>query len=91
MLPLAFAVSMATWLGTRITHAIPHAQDQDVIWVYEAAICASAGDPNDCRPLDRHRAPTFGSREACAAYLNADLGQAGDPRRMGSCLRFREA
>ena len=91
VLPLAFAVSMATWLGTRINHTIPHAEDQQVVWVYETAICASAGDPNECQLLDRYRAPTFVSRDACAAYLNEDLARARDLRRMGSCLRFREA
>jgi hypothetical protein len=91
VLPLAFAASMAAWLGTRISHAIPQTQDQQVVWVYEVAICASPGDPSDCRLLDRDRAPTFGSRDACATFLNADLARAGDPRRMGSCLHFREA
>ena len=90
-LPLVFAVSMATWLVTSMSHRVPTVGDQGVVWVYEVARCAAPGDASDCQRIDPERAPFFESRDACAAYLHADLGRAGDPRRMGSCLRQREA
>ena len=91
VLPLAFAVSMATWLATAVSHRTPQRQDDGVVWVYVSALCASPGDASDCQPNGPAAIRTFGTREACAAYLDADLRRAGNPRLMGSCLRQREA
>ena len=90
-LPLAFAVSTATWLASSVT---PHARitaDQGVVWEYEVAMCARAGDASDCRPVEGVSIPVFADRDTCAAYLQADLARAGNPNRRGSCLRRREA
>jgi hypothetical protein len=90
VLPLAFAVSMATWLATAVSHRIPH-QDDGVVWVYVSALCASPGDSRDCQWNGQATIRNFRTRDACAAYLDADLSRAGNPRLMGSCLRQREA
>lgn len=90
-LPVAFALSMATWLATAVSHRVPDRPDDGVVWIYISALCAAAGDPSDCRPTGPSTIRTFDSRDACAAYLDAELSQAANPRLMGSCLRKLEA
>jgi hypothetical protein len=90
-LPLAFALSMTTWLATAVVHRVPHHPDDGLVWIYVSALCAVAGDPSDCRPTGQSTIRTFDDRDACVAHLNAELSTAGDPRLMGSCLRRPEA
>ncbi len=90
-LPVAFAVSMAVWLATAVSHRAPHNQDRGVVWVYVSALCAAPGIPSDCRRTEPASIRAFDNREDCAAHLNAALSSAGDPRLMGSCLRRQEA
>jgi hypothetical protein len=90
-LPVAFAVSMATWLATSVSPHVPHSEDRGMVWVYVSALCAEPGNPSDCRPHDGGSIRVFGKREDCANYLNADLARAANPRYMGSCLRQHEA
>ncbi len=89
--PLAFAVPMTIWLASAVSHRVPSSQDLGMVWVYVSALCATPGDPNDCRPTGQASIRVFDSREDCAAHLNADLNRAGNPRLMGSCLRRQEA
>lgn len=90
-LPVAFAVSMAAWLGSAVSHRVPHNQDRGMVWVYVSAVCAAPGNPSDCRRTGQNFIRVFDTREDCAAHLNADLSTAGNPRLMGSCLRQQEA
>ena len=90
-LPLAFAFSMTTWLASAVSHQVPHSQDRGVVWIYVSALCAAPGDPRDCQPTGQAFLRVFDNREDCAAHLDADLGSAGNPRLMGSCLRQQGA
>ncbi len=90
-LPLAGAVSMATWLASETQHPPTPVVKPGIVWVYVSELCATAGDSRDCHPMVPDRNRTFTNRDACAAYLEADLSRAGNPRLMGSCLREPES
>ncbi len=90
-LPLAFGVSMATWLVHAAPTVGPHNEGRGIVWVYVGAMCAEAGNPGDCRPNDGSSIRVFNTRDDCAAHLNADLARAANPHYMGSCMRQHEA
>ena len=90
-LPVAFAVSMATWLANTVSPHVPHNEGRGMVWVYASAVCAEPGNPSNCRPNDGASIRVFETREDCAGYLDADLARAANPRQMGSCIRQHEA
>lgn len=61
------------------------------VWVYFAALCATAGDPTQCDIVKVPVRPHFASAEACSAHRDADLAEKANPRLMGSCLRQFES
>ena len=90
-LPLAFALSMTTWLATAVSHRVPEPPNDGIVWIYHSALCVNPGDSSDCRSTGPSTIRTFASREACGAYLDDDLRREANPRLMGSCLGRLEA
>ena len=90
-LPLAFAISSATWLANAAYHQIPPRLNDGVVWVYVTALCAEPGDTSDCHETGPGSGRVFDTMEACVAHMDTDLSGAANPRLMGSCLPRPEA
>jgi hypothetical protein len=67
--------------------SVPPPSDEGVVWIYFASLCANPGDASDCKRIDAAFHPVFSSLEACDAYRDRALAEAGNP----SCLRQRDA
>ena len=90
-LPIGGIAALAGFLAFGQGPSVQPQSDTGAVWVYFTSICPRAGDGSDCAELKAAIRPVFSTLEACASHRDEDLGRAGNPHLLGSCLRQREA
>lgn len=90
MLLGAGALTVTGVLSMGHTAAVP-AEAEGIVWVYYTSVCARPGDASDCKEVVSPARRSFENLEACSAFRDKDLAEAGNPRLLGSCLKQREA
>ena len=84
------ALSFATFLSMQVNGERSDPMSEGYVFVYYPSECAAAGDASNCHEIPSTR-PAFSTQEDCFHFLDEDLNNAGDPKRMGSCWRLKEA
>lgn len=87
---IASSMSFAAFVAIQANGKTSDPAVDGYVFVYFPSQCVVAGDASNCHEIPSFRVG-FPTPQECDTYATSDLNKFGDPKRLGSCQRMKEA